>query len=445
MEEPDGAHALPPSDVGMLLKQHRLRARLTQIELADLSAVSLRTIRNLEAGRGLNPRPETIRLLAQGLRLGPRAFETLNAALGKGSRGAPLNAYVSKEPTGSQFAGGHLVGRQAEVNSALGAIRSGAARVITLAGFGGVGKSRLAFGIVEAAKVKFSLDWLWVPASAPAAEGDGSGAAWTGAGPADRFTRWTSEFLAGAESAKDDFVALAASQPFLLVLDDIRQYGAEFDALLTEILQRCPRLAIVETTRQMVGQTNRVLMPVKPLALEGPAETGTGPAGGRGTALELLLSHARTACPDLGPTERQFDSLNAICAALDGLPRAIENSASWLAFCSPGQVAELTASDPFAVGCCAIPADGCDHWGYNALADAINCLPPAEYTWLERLSAASGPWTLKEAETIVQKDSMETAKSIYAPLALGLIRPVSAHEGEPRTFTVLNHVKSFLA
>jgi transcriptional regulator with XRE-family HTH domain len=452
MKDPVGAYALPsaaghasPASVGALLKQHRLRARLTQVELADLSTVSLRTIRNLEAGRGQNPRPETLRLLADGLRLGPCAFETLNDALGKGSRGASLNAYVSQPPTGTQLAAGHLVGRQAEVNSALEAIRSGSARVITLAGFGGVGKSRLAFGIVQAAKVKFSMDWLWVPASAPVSEGDGSVAARAGNGPADRFARWAGEFLAGTEAAKDDFVALAAAQPFVLVLDDLRQYGAQFDSLLTEVLQRCPRLAIVETTRQMIDQTNRVLMPVKPLALEGSVETGTGQGSGGGSALELLLSHARTVCPDLGRAESQFDSLNAICAALDGLPRAIENSASWLAFCSPGQVAEMTASDPFAVGCCASPADDCAHWGYDALADAINCLPPTEYTWLERLSAASGAWTLKEAGSMVQRDPLETAKSIYGPLALGLIRPVRTCEGEPRTFTVLNHVKSFLA
>lgn len=426
-----------PTDVGTLLKRHRMRARLTQAELAGLSTVSLRTIRNLEAGRGQNPRPATVRLLADGLRLGPQAFETFNAALGRGQRGAVLGALVCKVPACTRLTTGQLLGRQNEMSSSLGAIRTGAGRVITLGGFGGVGKSRLAAGIVEAARLKFSMPWLWVPLSAASAASDASDGS-----VADRFSQWAGEFAAGADGAVDDLVALVAAQPFLLVLDDLPEDSSALDAVLADILQRCPRLVVIETTRQMVERTNRALMPVKPLALDGPAESGTARMS---PALELLLSHARTACPDLESTGKHIDSFSVICRALDGLPRAIENAASWLAVCHPSDVAEMARSDPFSIGCGGNPGASEDRWAYEALADALNCLPASAYSWLEMLSAVPDPWTLEEAAVMTRQGPVQMAKSMYDSLMLGLIRPVGAHDGEPRVFTVLNHVKSFLA
>lgn len=431
-----------PVDVGTLLKRHRMRARLTQAELAGLSTVSLRTIRNLEAGRGQNPRPATVRLLADGLRLGPQAFETFNAALGRGQRGAVLGALMCKVPVSTRLTSGHLLGRHNEISSSLGVIRSGAGRVITLGGFGGVGKSRLAAGIVEAARVKFSMPWLWVPLSATSAANDVSEVALIEGSVADRFSRWAGEFAAGVEGAVDDLVALVAAQPFLLVLDDLREYRSTLDAVLADILQRCPRLVVVETTRQMVERTNRALMPVKPLALDSSAQAGTARMS---PALELLLSHARTACPDLESTGKHIDSFSVICRALDGLPRAIENAASWLALCHPSDVADMARSDPFTIGCGGNPGASEDRWAYEALADAFNCLPASAYSWLEMLSAVPEPWTLEEAAVMTRQGPVDMAKSMYDSLMLGLIRPVGAHDGEPRVFTVLNHVKSFLA
>ncbi|GAA4445072.1 hypothetical protein GCM10023148_51990 [Actinokineospora soli] len=69
------------TEFGRLLRRHRERVGLTQRELADLSTISVRAIRDLEQGRARKPRPDTVRLIADGLRLGGQAHADLDAAV----------------------------------------------------------------------------------------------------------------------------------------------------------------------------------------------------------------------------------------------------------------------------------------------------------------------------------------------------------------------------
>lgn len=75
--------------IGALIRGHRLRIGLTQRELADLSTISVRAIRDLEKGKALRPRADTVRLIADGLRLGPRARAALEDAARRGPRAEP--------------------------------------------------------------------------------------------------------------------------------------------------------------------------------------------------------------------------------------------------------------------------------------------------------------------------------------------------------------------
>ncbi|MBR8743396.1 helix-turn-helix transcriptional regulator, partial [Nocardiopsis sp. MG754419] len=68
---------------GDLLRRYRSRSGLTQQELADFSTISVRAIRDLEHGRALHPRRDTVRLLGEALRLGDRDRADLLAAAGR--------------------------------------------------------------------------------------------------------------------------------------------------------------------------------------------------------------------------------------------------------------------------------------------------------------------------------------------------------------------------
>lgn len=137
------------------LREHRRRRGMTQDQLAGLSTISVRAIRDLETGRAGQPRQATVRLLADGL----------------GLRGAARDAFVaaSRDPApecGPPLPMTALLGRQVELRAVTGLLLDGH-RLVTITGLAGVGKTRLA---IEAAHglsaAGFTVRWnttRWVP------------------------------------------------------------------------------------------------------------------------------------------------------------------------------------------------------------------------------------------------------------------------------------------
>jgi transcriptional regulator with XRE-family HTH domain len=431
--------------LGTLLRQYRKRARLTQNELAGLSTVSLRTIRNLEAGRGSNPRPDTVRLLADGLRLTADSLAALNLAVGDDSRDAALTAAVGRAPEPSHEAGRAPLGRDREIRCVLDALRFGTSRIVTIGGFGGAGKSHLALAVARAAQQRDQTPWLWLR-SRGAAEAAVLASAPPGGRPLDeQFAAWSGELLRGSEAAAEELADLVARRPFLLIVDGPCDESHALELALSELLRRCPRLAIIETTRQPLGRVGRHLFPLKPLAM--PAGTGPGEISGRAAvqqhaAPQLLLRHIRATQADFELTEQNAGPLLEVCDALDGLPRALEAAASWFAFASPSQIAAAARAEPYAL---ATPQgeDSTDSWVYCALADAIDCLPRRQSDLLEYLANGSPVWTLDQVLDRSAFGAAELVEALRSFLALGLIRPVGEGEG-PRSYSVLSLARYFL-
>ncbi|MFE2562148.1 helix-turn-helix domain-containing protein [Streptomyces sp. NPDC059352] len=129
--------------LGTLIRGHRLRIGLTQRELADLSTISVRAIRDLEKGKALRPRADTIRLIADGLRLGPRARAALEESVSRGHQGG-AGRHLLPERCAPPVPLHPLIGREAEAAILAEELRSGAERLVTIVGLSGVGKTRLA-------------------------------------------------------------------------------------------------------------------------------------------------------------------------------------------------------------------------------------------------------------------------------------------------------------
>ncbi|MEV0195876.1 BTAD domain-containing putative transcriptional regulator [Nonomuraea sp. NPDC050691] len=222
-----------------------------------------------------------------------------------------------------------LIGREDEL-ARIAAL--GDARLITIVGPGGTGKTRLA---VEAAH----------------RAGPGREAGFADLSPVDDGAQAPLAVLgalglreAGLQAPALDrpdpverLVAALSDQPLLLVLDNCEHVIAAAAELARRLLDACPGLTILATSREPLGLTGEVLVPLAPLAVPPP---GTGPADALSyPAVRLFAERAAAVRPGFttGPEVAE------ICATLDGLPLAIELAAARLRTFTPAEIAARLA------------------------------------------------------------------------------------------------------
>ncbi len=126
---------------GVLLRRYRLASGLSQEQLAAQAGLSARCISDLERGARLLPRRDTLLRLASVLKLSPAGWSAFEASGMAGTFSLAPSAFhpcnLSTPPT-------RLSGRKAEVADVLARLKGSDARLLTLTGAGGVGKTRLA-------------------------------------------------------------------------------------------------------------------------------------------------------------------------------------------------------------------------------------------------------------------------------------------------------------
>ncbi|MER6576251.1 BTAD domain-containing putative transcriptional regulator [Nonomuraea sp. NPDC001023] len=318
-----GGHQGVIPELGELVQRHPLRERLRGQLMRALRADG----RPAEA---LVLYEETRRLLAEELGADPSPeLAALHRSLLRGATSpppppAPAPAPASRVVTGTAAVPlpGRLtsfVGRDgdlAEVRALLAA-----ARLVTLLGPGGAGKSRLAVELardhrdavlVELAPLGPGADLARaVLAALGVRDGALLGAAALGAsGEPDPLAR---------------LVAVLADRPALLVLDNCEHVVGEAAALAERLLSACPALRVLATSREPLAITPEHLWPVRPLT---PSDART-----------LFTDRAKAVRPGFTPGE----PVERICAALDGLPLAIELAAARMRTHEAAELAERLA------------------------------------------------------------------------------------------------------
>ncbi|MFF4654365.1 BTAD domain-containing putative transcriptional regulator [Streptomyces sp. NPDC001381] len=221
-----------------------------------------------------------------------------------------------------------FVGREAEIGVIRGDLAG--ARLVTLLGPGGAGKTRLsqeaADGVRDAAP-----DGVWLAELAPVADPDAvPQAVLTAVG-----ARETVMYGAGAEDIRaaaerhDDpverLVEHCARRRMLIVLDNCEHVVTAAARLVEELLRRCPEVTVLATSREPLGVPGELLRPVEPLP--------------EPVALRLLADRGAAARPGFR-VEDDPEACAEICGRLDGLPLAIELAAARLRMLTPRQIAE---------------------------------------------------------------------------------------------------------
>lgn len=406
---------------GQTLRGARRRAGLTQDQLAGLSTVSVRAIRDLEQGRVARPRRDTVRLLAAAMRLSEThrvALEVAaDCALSSSTLADAYGADVALPPAPLR----PLLGREAELRALDALLTAERERLVTVVGLPGVGKTRLAQETAAALHTRDRIPVLWV-----ADDACDRGAPGAARSVQETLVDWAGSALRHG-GGHEELAGVIRDRPTLLVLDGYDAPAAGGPAL-NALLHSCAGLKVLITSRRPHQLGGGRFLPLAPLPVPGadpadPAARGEGaaPAAAYRPAVELMLSSVAHARPDLAPSGSLLLTLARLSRALDGLPGALEAVVAWLPLYTPEQLLAAVRNAPLAMIDGPVPADGGTGLG-AALADTLAALPTPLSAALSAVAALPSPWTVPSATLALGVPAVDAARTVHALLLRGLIR-----------------------
>ncbi len=380
------AYPEPPT-LALALQQLRTASGLTQEELAERSNVSIRTISDIERGISRFPRRETLQLLSAALHLAED-----EAALLHPVRYA-RSAIVEPSP-GAATAIAPLIGRADELQAVRAALVEGNDRIVTLTGPGGIGKTRLALEVIatlppaSAATVTFVdlapiTHAMYVPSALAHALG----------------------VRERAEQSLDDVLCEELAERHLLLVLDNFEHVLAARSLLNMILERCPHVRFLVTSRHPVEIRGELILEVLPLATPDSRRPIAPDLVLSAPAPALFIERARAAQPDLAVTPVSSRTIAKICARLGGIPLAIELAAAWSDRLSPGEIL-LHLSPVGNRGFLSLltrhTSEGVARQQSmrDAVAWSYHLLDGREQVMFRRLGVFAGSWSLEAAEVI---------------------------------------------
>jgi predicted ATPase/class 3 adenylate cyclase len=260
-----------------------------------------------------------------------------------------------------------FVGRETEVEAVAALFRDGA-RLVSLTGPGGSGKTRLAIEAAATLVPEFKAGVFWV-----------------GLAPV-RDPALVSQTIGQVIGAKNGLADHIGEREMLLLLDNLEQVIAAAPEL-ADLVERCPNLRLLVTSRERLRIRGEVEYPVLPLADP--------------DAVDLFCARARTE-PD--------DAIHRLCRALDNLPLAIELAAARASVLTPAQILERLSGrlDLLKGGRDADPRQqtlrATIEWSFELLT-------PDEQTLFARLAVFAGGATLAAAEQVAEAD-LDTLQSL---------------------------------
>ncbi|MFJ8359846.1 BTAD domain-containing putative transcriptional regulator [Streptomyces sp. NPDC093984] len=293
-----------------------------------------------------------------------------------------------------------FVGRDADIDALRGDLAH--ARLVTLLGPGGAGKTRLSQEAAETVAHELR-DGVWLAELAPVDDPEAvPEAVLTAVGARETVLRGAGaeEMRAVADRHDDPLVRLAehcARRRMLLILDNCEHVVDAAAHLVAHLLERCPGLTVLATSREPLGVPGEVLRPVEPLP--------------QPYALELLADRGAAARPGFR-VEDDPEAAAEICRRLDGLPLAIELAAARLRMLTPRQIADRL-DDRFRLLTSGSRTVLPRQQTLRAVVDwSWDLLEEDERAVLRRLSVFSGGCDLTAAEAVCGPAALEALGSL---------------------------------
>jgi predicted ATPase len=318
-----------------------------------------------------------------------------------------------------------LIGRESELLYLYDLLQRDDTALITLTGAGGTGKSRLALQIGHDILASF-CDGVYIVRLEPISDPD-----LVISTIAKTFDlRETPESL----PINDMLREFLREKQMLLILDNFEQV-VEASPSVGELLEACPKLKCIVTSRTPLHLRIEREFPVPPLSVPEPQKPNYLENLSQYAAVELFIQRAQAVKPDFEVTNASAPSVAEICYRLDGLPLAIELAASKIKMFSPqGLLGRLeNRFDVLKGGTRDLPERqrtlrGAIDWSYNLLNDPEKLL-------LRRLSVFTDGSTLEAVETVCDFDgdlSDQLDDLLESLIDNNLVIQLEGTEDEPR-------------
>jgi transcriptional regulator with XRE-family HTH domain len=409
---------------GSVLRTARKRAGMTQGQLAEISTVSIRAIRDLELDRTGSPRLQTVRLLADALRLNGARRAELEAAAGPTAvRSLHDDLPAPPAPLSPPLA------REEETSSLFGLLRSTGHRLVRVVGAPGVGKTTL----VQSVTSELHRTRLVPVISLERAEGVPGSLHGSARGLVSRVAD-----MIGCAATVDEVAGRLAADDVLLVVDD-RDLDDRDHRDLRVLLRLCGNLRVLMESRDVApGRAGEITFTLFPLDVpEWDPRACDAAAAVDSPVTRYMLSRCALLYPAEVSSPQTVAAIAGVCWLLDGIPSALESAASWLLIYEPTELLRMAQASPARLVTAPSRTDvPLVVW----MRDALASLAPLQLDALRRL-VDSRPWTVSDAVTLLAGSVTDAESAVHALRARGLVRRVPSSHGSAQRFVVLNLVR----
>jgi predicted ATPase len=286
-----------------------------------------------------------------------------------------------------------LLGREQDIDEVTQLIERPDVRLVTLTGPGGVGKTRLAVALGERLRDRYTAGTVYVPLDT-VTDPDSVLTAIGRAAGAD---------LTGTRSPLEALAETFGEAAWLLILDNLEQV-VQVARELGELPARCPRLAILATSRTVLRLRAEREYPVRPLPV--PADPVHVPLEELRSwpAVALFADRARAVRPDFALTEDNAAAVAEICRRLEGLPLAIELAAARTRLLEPAVLLDRLARSLDALGTGAVDLPERQRTLRATVEWSVGLLTADERSLLEVTAVFVGGWTIQAAAQVAAVD-----------------------------------------
>jgi predicted ATPase/DNA-binding SARP family transcriptional activator len=285
-----------------------------------------------------------------------------------------------------------FVGRHAELERLTGMLSERS--LVTLVGPGGAGKTTLALEAARTLQHRFSDGGAFVALS--------------GVGDATLVPQTVAEALdiptESATATSQRLVNALGPRHALLILDNCEHLVAAAAELVEDILDACPQIRVLATSREPLGIDGETQFEVTPLALPSAAAVDELAAN---PAVQLFVDRTSAVDPTFALSDAHAHAVARICTALDGMPLAIELAAARARMLSVEEIADRL-DDRFELLTSGRRTADARHQTLRATVDwSHELLTASEQRLFRRLSVFRGGWTLDAAEEVCCGDGID--------------------------------------